>query len=403
MPSPSVLDIPELRRLLAVLDGDGEEARVVGGAVRNALLGLPHGDVDVATTALPAEVTRRAEAAGFRALPTGVEHGTVTVLVDHHPFEVTTLREDVETDGRRAVVAFGRDFSHDAQRRDFTINALYARPDGEVVDHVGGLADLALRRVRFIGDAETRIREDYLRILRLFRFTAEYGEGPLDPEALRASIRLRAGLARLSSERVRAELMKLLATRRAPELARILAECGFLDRILGLAPDPHAMAAAASAGADPVLRLAALAVRVREDAGLLAQRLRLSNQEAERLDACAALLEALHGRVASLSVQDWRALAYRRGAGPARDALAVLAARETGEARPDALRPAFAALAEPVPVRPWTGRAVLAHGVPAGPRVGAILARAEELWIAAGFPDDPGQRDAMLAQALAEG
>src|SRR3954470_1852935 len=183
-----------LPRVLAVLDAEGEEARVVGGAVRNALLGAPLGDIDIATTALPQEVIRRVEAAGFKAVPTGFEHGTITVIAERRPFEVTTLREDVETDGRHATVAFGRDWRRDAERRDFTMNALSVARDGTVHDYVGGLADVAARRVRFIGDPASRIAEDYLRILRFFRFHAAYGEGAPDPAGLSACIAARAGL-----------------------------------------------------------------------------------------------------------------------------------------------------------------------------------------------------------------
>ena len=204
-----------LSHLLAVLDGAGEESRVVGGAVRNALLAEPIGEIDVATTALPAEVIRRAQAAGFKAVPTGIEHGTITVVVHGQPFEVTTLREDVETFGRHAKVAFGRDWKRDAERRDFTMNALSAARDGAVYDYVGGLADVAARRVRFIGDAAARIAEDYLRILRFFRFHAAYGEGQPDAAALHACIEARQGLQSLSRERVRMELLKLLVARRA--------------------------------------------------------------------------------------------------------------------------------------------------------------------------------------------
>src|SRR6266516_4723594 len=186
-----------LAKLLALLDRDGEEARVVGGAVRNALLGHPPGEIDVATTALPAEVMRRAAAAGFKPVPTGVAHGTVTVVIEGHPFEVTTLREDVETFGRHATVRFGRDWVRDAERRDFTMNALSLSPDGIAHDYVGGLADLRARRVRFIGDAATRIAEDYLRILRFFRFHALYGDGHPDADGLHAAIVARAGLGQL--------------------------------------------------------------------------------------------------------------------------------------------------------------------------------------------------------------
>src|SRR6201997_1826431 len=197
-------------RVLELLNGNGEEARVVGGAVRNALLKIPTGDIDVATTALPEEVLRRAKAAGIKSVPTGIEHGTVTLVADGQPFEVTTLREDTETFGRKAKVAFGRDWVGDAHRRDFTINALSADLDGVVHDYVGGLADIAERRVRFIGDPKQRIEEDYLRILRFFRIHAAFGAGEVDRKGYLACIGARAGLASLSAERVRMEVVKLL-------------------------------------------------------------------------------------------------------------------------------------------------------------------------------------------------
>src|SRR6516165_10496790 len=207
-------DAPWLRsgpaaRVLGLLNADGEEARVIGGAVRNALLGVPIGDVDIATTAMPNEVVRRAKAAGIKSVPTGIEHGTVTLVADGQPFEVTTLREDTETFGRKAKVAFGRDWVKDAERRDFTINALSAGPDGLVHDYVGGLADIGARRVRFIGEPMARIEEDYLRILRFFRIHAAFGAGEVDREGYLACIGARAGLASLSAERVRMEIVKL--------------------------------------------------------------------------------------------------------------------------------------------------------------------------------------------------
>ena len=213
--------------VLAVLDRDGEEARIVGGAVRNALLGMPPGDIDIATTALPNEIIRRTSAAGFRPVATGIEHGTVTVVADGVPFEVTTLRQDIETYGRRAKVVFGRDWRLDAQRRDFTINALFLSRDGAIHDYVGGGADLAAHRVRFIGDPATRIAEDYLRILRFFRFHASYGEGAPDPAGLAAGIRARERIASLSRERVRMELMKLLVAPRCGRRSRVMTEAGF--------------------------------------------------------------------------------------------------------------------------------------------------------------------------------
>src|SRR5271168_4221028 len=194
-------------RVLELLNGDGEEARVVGGAVRNALLDLPIGDIDIATTAIPEEVNRRAKAAGIKSVPTGIEHGTVTLVVDFQPFEVTTLRQDTETFGRKAKVAFGRDWVRDAERRDFTINGLSVDAGGVIHDHVGGVDDLVARRVRFIGDPNRRIAEDYLRILRFFRIHAAYGTGEPDRAGYLSCIAGRAGLAGLSAERVRMEML----------------------------------------------------------------------------------------------------------------------------------------------------------------------------------------------------
>jgi poly(A) polymerase len=222
--------------LLGLLDTDGEEARVVGGAVRNTLLGLPVTDIDVATTALPEVVIQRATAAGLHTVPTGIDHGTVTVIAGDRPFEVTTLRQDVETDGRHATVRFGRDWKADAGRRDFTINAMTVTRAGEVIDFTGGLEDIEARRVRFIGDADTRIAEDYLRVLRFFRFHAAYGEGLPDADGLAACIRARAKLGQLSRERVRNELMKLLHARHAVPTLAVMSETGILIDVLAGVP-----------------------------------------------------------------------------------------------------------------------------------------------------------------------
>ena len=225
-----------LPRLLEVLSRDGEEARVVGGAVRNALMQLPPGDRDIATTATPDEVIRRVTAAGFKAVPTGVEHGTVTVVAAGTPFEVTTLRVDVETFGRHANVRFGRDWKADAERRDFSINALSVDASGIVHDYVGGIPDLAARRVRFIGDPAKRIAEDYLRILRFFRFHAAYGEGEPDGPGLAACVAGRHGLAQLSRERVRMELVKLLVAKGVVPALTAMADAGILHALLGGVP-----------------------------------------------------------------------------------------------------------------------------------------------------------------------
>ena len=206
---------------------------MVGGAVRNALLNIPIGDIDIATTALPDEVIRRARAAGIKSVPTGIEHGTVTLVVDSQPFEVTTLREDIETFGRKAKVAFGRDWVRDAQRRDFTINGLSVSSDGAVHDHVGGLDDIAARRVRFIGDPDQRIAEDYLRILRFFRMHAAFGAGEPDRDGVLACIRGRPGLAGLSAERVRMEMLKLLVAEGAARAVIAMEDGGLLLALFG--------------------------------------------------------------------------------------------------------------------------------------------------------------------------
>src|ERR1700704_2103028 len=259
-------------RVLELLNGNGEEARVVGGAVRNALLKIPTGDIDIATTALPAEVIRRAKAAGIKSVPTGIDHGTVTLVVDAQPFEVTTLRGDPETFGRKAKVAFGRDWVVDAERRDFTINGLSVDAEGVVHDHVGGLDDIRAKRVRFIGDPDLRIAEDYLRILRFFRIHAAYGAGEPDRAGYLACIAARAGLTTLSAERVRMEMLKLMVAQGAAAAITAMADGGLLLPVFGgvaytgpfaaMIAAEHALGLQASA----VRRLAALTVAVTEDA-----------------------------------------------------------------------------------------------------------------------------------------
>ncbi len=249
------------------------------------MLQLPVAEIDVATTALPEEVMRRVTAAGGKAIPTGIDHGTVTAIIDHHPVEVTTLREDVETFGRKARVAFGRDWKMDAERRDFTINALSATADGTVYDYVGGFDDIAARRVRFIGEPQRRIEEDYLRILRFFRFHAHFGAGAPDAAGVAACVKGRGGLETLSRERVRTEMLKLFVAQRATPALVVMAETGLLGLVLGgvpfLASFENLIKAEAAIGIEPdtVRRLGALGVWVAEDAERLTQRLRLANAE----------------------------------------------------------------------------------------------------------------------------
>lgn len=276
---------PETARVFAALSGDGIETRAVGGAVRNTLLGLPVTEVDLASTAVPDTVMARARKAGLKAIPTGIAHGTVTVVADGVAFEVTTLRRDVETYGRHAKVAFTEDWEEDARRRDFTLNALYAGSDGTLYDPLDGYADLLAGRVRFIGDAEARIGEDYLRILRFFRFNAYYGKGPLNEAGLSACVKQRGGLVRLSAERVSAELKRILIAPQALAAVEALFDYGLLIDILGSAPRLNrfahlfAIETALARAPNAVLRLAALAVFVAEDAPRLAARFKLSNAE----------------------------------------------------------------------------------------------------------------------------
>ena len=392
-----------LPRLLAVLGCNGEEARVVGGAVRNALLGEPVHEYDVATTAVPEEVVRRVTAAGFKAVPTGITHGTVTVVINRHPFEVTTLRLDVETYGRHAKVEFGRDWAGDAHRRDFTINALSVTADGSVYDYTNGLADLEARRVRFIGAAKTRIAEDYLRILRFFRFHAAYGEGDPDHDGLRACIEGRAGLDQLSRERVRMEMLKLLLAARATPTLAVMSEVGLLLRVLGGVPYLAAfemmskVEAAAGIAADAARRVGALGVATPEDAQRLWARLRLTNAE--------------HGRLTAMGAE-WRGLSPARGEQAARAALyrlkpehyvdcALLAwARAEASAHDEAWR-ALATLPQrwTAPAFPLKAADFMARGIAKGPALGVAIRAAEEAWIAAGFPDDAAALERIAAAA----
>jgi len=386
------LRVAPLARALSILNSGGEEARVVGGAARNALMGLPLSDIDIATTAPPDEVVRRAAAGGLRAVPTGIDHGTVTLVVDGTPFEVTTLRQDVETFGRKAKVAFGRDWKLDAERRDFTMNALSISADGVVHDYVDGLADLEAHRVRFIGDPARRIAEDYLRILRFFRFQASYAHGAPDPAGLHACIVARDGLRNLSRERVRAELMKLLVAPYAVPTLVVMAEAGFAELLLGglalLASFANMIKVeeAAEVAPDAVRRLGALGVLIDEDAERLQEKLRLFNSEYERL---ASIADCWWRVSPALGEAGARELLYRLGPDRYVDRVLVAWTR----APQGAADPAWRALVA-LPTR-WTAprfplksNDLVARGVSRGPALGVALRAAEEAWIVAGFPLD---------------
>ena len=375
------------RAVMRALTAKGGAARFVGGAVRNAVIGQEVSDVDIATPLVPEQVMARLRDAGVKIVPTGIDHGTVTAIAYGKPFEVTTLRRDVATDGRRATIAHTTDWAEDAARRDFTMNALYADEDGALFDPTGGLADLKAGRVRFVGDARRRIREDYLRILRLFRFHAWYGKGALDAGTLAAAAAEKAGLAMLSGERVRKEVLRLLEAKESVPALRamndagilhaILPEAEFLDRLERLV----AIAQGEKLAIDPLLHLAAL-LKNRDRAQKTAERLRLSNAARQRLvNACdeeARIEISLSGRAA-------RRLIYRLGKTGFRDRLLLAWAAQKDGAGTNwrdllALVQSWAK-----PEFPLDGRDALAAGVTQGPKVGRVLAELETWWVEEDF------------------
>lgn len=367
------------------------EARFVGGAVRNALLRQPVSDIDLATPLTPDEVTKRLQAANINAVPTGIEHGTVTAIANGKSFEVTTLRRDVATDGRRATVAFTTDWKEDAARRDFTMNALYASADGEIFDYFGGLADLEAGRVRFVGDATTRIREDYLRILRLFRFHAWYGKGEIDKDALHAAAAEKAGIAQLSGERIAKEMLRLLAAENPVPVLRLMASSGILAEILPGNLQILRLERLAQIDAnnfftpDPILRLAAL-LSDAAMANAVADRLKLSNADRTRLEEVLGSKDKI---VSYLSIKEVRKLLYRLGPKAFKDRATLRWAEDPKESNAVQWRALLAvADAWDRPEFPLTGREVMNAGVPEGPLVGRILAEVEDWWIDSDFTED---------------
>lgn len=383
LPPAAWRDRAGLAELTAAL-GPGN-ARFVGGAVRDTLLGIDVQDVDIATPLTPDIVTDRVQAARLKAVPTGIAHGTVTVVLPSGPVEVTTLRRDVATDGRHAVVEFADDWREDAARRDFTINALYANPtSGEIFDYFGGLDDLAASRVRFIGDPLQRIAEDHLRILRFFRFLARFGDAP-DAEGLAACVARANDLMALSRERVRDELLKLLVARGAVATMTLMIEHSILRAVLpeidaaGVARLSALAAREAQPGvaADPIRRLAALLPPTAAES--VGARLKLSNLQRKRLE----------GAAQGPGNEGPAGLAYRVGIESAVDRLLLSGADASVLA--DHIVPRF----------PLSGGAIIARGITAGPQVARLLRETETAWIAAGFPDDADAiADTVVAQAL---
>jgi poly(A) polymerase len=369
-PLPAFLQEPALAAVMRALP----EARVVGGAVRDTLAERPVEEIDLATPRTPQQVTEALQACGIRAVPTGLDHGTVTAVVNGRGFEVTTLRRDVETDGRHAVVAFTDDWQADAARRDFTINAMSMTRAGEVFDYFGGVADLRAGIVRFVGDPATRIAEDYLRILRFFRFLARYAAGPPDAAALPAIRAGVPGIAELSPERVWSELSRILKAPDPRVAIGSMAELGVLAAVLPEGTDPARLANLVGAGApaDALLRLAAL---LTGDAATVAARLRLSTTERDRLQALRA------GPVPRPGDDD--ASLRRLLADEEREVL-IGRCWLAGDASPGwrALRSRLAAL--PRPMFPLEGRDVLALGEPEGPRVGVLLRAVRQWWLEGG-------------------
>ena len=385
---------PGMDRLFNTLGAANGDTRVVGGAVRDTLLALPVSDVDLATRLTPDAVMERVRAAGLKAVPTGLQHGTVTAVVGGKPVEVTTLRRDVETDGRHATVAFTDDWRADASRRDFTINALYADPaSGAVFDYHGGEADIEARRIRFIGDPLRRIAEDHLRILRFFRFHARFGDGPPDTDGLAACAARANDLMALSRERIADELLKLLALPRPGPTVRIMFDRGLFAPVLpeigpeGVAALETLMDAEARAGIAPdgLRRLGALLPADEDAVADVAARLRMSK-------AARARLADIAGRGDDDDARAPGALAYRHGRDGARDRMLLSAA-------PDSARIVELDGWEK-PRLPLGGGALIARGLPAGPIVAVALKAIEEAWIDAGFPDGDAL-DAIVADQLA--
>ena len=386
-----------MEALLAAAPGG---ARYVGGCVRNALMGVPVRDIDIATVLTPPETIAALEAAGIRAVPTGFDHGTITAVADRRGFEVTTLRHDVVTDGRRAVVAYSTDWDQDANRRDFRLNAIYADRDGTLFDPVGGIEDALAGRVRFIGEAAARIAEDYLRVLRFYRFHAWYGRTLLDPVGHAACIALRAGLTGLSVERIWTERKKLLAARDPCEAIEAMQEGNVLNEVLperidlNLFLSINSLQAQEALSPDPLLRAAALlagGAAMRVDA--LCDTMKVSNAERTRL--AAAVRHA--GVYPGVDRRALRAALYDQGRQAVEDQLMLAAAR--GEGRRDALSRDLDAVSRwQRPVFPLKAADLLAAGFERGPALGRMMKRLELLWVESDFALDRAALSALAAK-----
>ena len=394
---------PATRRVVAALTAGGADARFVGGCVRDAVVGRAVKDVDIATHAAPDEVMRMLKAAGLKAIPTGIEHGTITAVVDHGHYEITTLRRDVETDGRRAKVEFTDDWKADAARRDFTMNAMFCAPDGTLYDPFGGMADLACGRVRFVGNARKRITEDVLRLLRFFRFQAHYGRGMPDPEALDACKAMADRLPTLSGERVRAELLRLLEAPDPATVWRLMQALEVTPHLLPVPADPERLhrltdiqaAFAIPPADDPLLRLASLLVTDKAGALAVAERIRLSNAERDRLVTLVAppipvtVNDGHRHRIKAL---------YTLGPDAYLDLVMLAGARGDAPIDPEVFMPALEAASEwQGTAFPLKGRDLIELGMPPGPRLGDLLDEVEAWWVESECRPD---KEACLEEAL---
>ncbi|MGI9521456.1 MAG: CCA tRNA nucleotidyltransferase [Hyphomicrobiaceae bacterium] len=392
------LEKASTQRVLSVLEAAGFSSRVVGGAIRNAILGRPVRDLDIATVARPKEILSIAAKADLKAIPTGLAHGTVTIVSDGEPIEVTTLRTDVEAHGRHATVAFTSDWVADAQRRDFTMNAIYCDASGVIFDPVGGYEDALSGRVRFIGDPDARIREDYLRILRFFRIFAEYADEDIDAFGRDACIRERCGLRALSAERIQQELTKLLVAPRAYDAVCLLVDYGLMGEILPAVPHlaRYERLLKVAVPATSAVRLGMLTLEGKDDVERIADRLKLSKRCRKEMDIVARAL----GAKSSPSLLDAKRWLYEHGEAGFAIWIAVAQARspiakidtdwETINALPNAWSP---------PVFPLTGADALALGAREGPSVGQALREIEEMWIASDFAmPEPELRAALAAK-----
>lgn len=386
-------------RVFDALEADGGQARFVGGCVRDALLGRPVLDIDIATPLTPDEVIERLDAAGIKHVPTGIKHGTITAVVDGAPFEITTLRRDVETDGRHAKVTFTRSWREDAERRDFTMNALYATREGEIFDPFGGIADVRQGVARFIGEPQDRIKEDVLRILRFFRFYARYGAGEPDSAGLAACRDMAGGLKKLSAERIRNEILKILGSEDPAHVWRVMLDNGILAPILPELTDIDTLSAISGAEVscehvdegyvtgDPIRRLVSvMTTRTPDAVDSLADRLRLSNDQRARMQAMLALHDEIDF---SMNHDTAHRMIYRYGKPAFMDAL-LLAGAEQGIGGGDDLLKRLFTLSRRFtpPDFPLRGQDALVLGMEPGPELGAVLKAVEDWWVEKNFKPD---------------